>query len=288
VELTVKASRGKISMAGSVELILEASFPVGWKVSFPERDDSAGGLLIRDMRDSPAELDHRGNMFMTREYLLEPLSPGLYIIPPIELLVAETFGEYAFTLTSDVIPIVVTSLLSEGPAKPQLMDMTILADPTGRLALIAGLSAALAACAVGLILLRKRPSRPEGTEEQASTQAALGKLDSLISEGPIEKGNYRLFYGRLCAFLRNYIATRFMVRANEKTTEELLSSIAKQEKFDGYRDMLADFLNACDRVKFARNAPTPQMVQRYTDQLREFIKSTGTITIPDSAGSEKL
>jgi hypothetical protein len=282
VEFTVKASRGKISMAGSVEFILEASFPVGWKVSFPEMYQSVGGLLVRDMKDTPAELDHRGNMFMTKEYLLEPLSPGLYIIPPVELVVGETHGEYAFTLTSDVIPIIVTSLLPEGPAEPQLMDMTILANPVNRLTLFVGLSVALAGCAVGLFFLLKRPVRADRIGEQAHTEVALGELDTLLSEGLIERGEYRLFYSRLCALLRNYIARRFLVRANEQTTEELLSIIMKQEKFSEYQEMLADFLYACDLAKFSQNAPLSQMVRKNTEGLREFIKTTSTITNLDN------
>jgi hypothetical protein len=288
VEFTVKASRGKISMAGSVEFILEARFPVGWKVSFPEIDESVGGLLVRDVRDTPAELDPRGNMVMTREYLLEPLSPGLYIVPPVELVVGETYGEYAFTLTSDVIPIIVTSLLPEGPAEPQLLDMTILADPVSRLTLFAGIIAALAVCAVGLIFLRKRPTRADGAGERTYSELALGELDSLLSEGLIERGAYRQYYSRLCAFLRDYIARRFMVQANEQTTEELLSSIVEQERFGEYRDMLVDFLKACDLAKFSQSAPTLQIVRRSTEQLREFIKTTGTITNLDSVEPEKV
>ncbi len=287
VEFTVKASRGKISMAGSVNFILEARFPVGWKVSFPEMKEIVGGLLVRDVRDTSPGLDHSGNMVMAREYLLEPLSPGLHIIPPVELLVAETYGEYAFTLTSDVVPIFVTSLLAEGPSEPQLLDMTILADPVSRLRLFAVLSAALSACAVGLFFLRRRQTHPDVTGEQAYIDAALGELDSLLSEGLIERGEYRLFYSRLCAFLRNYIASRFTIRANEMTTEELLSCIVEQERFGEYRDMLLDFLKACDLAKFSRNAPTSQMVRKNADRLRELIQATGTTTNLKFLESEK-
>jgi hypothetical protein len=281
VEFTVRASRGKVSMAGSVRFILEASYPVGWRITFPAVGETMGGLLVRERIEGTPALDRWGNMVSSREYVLEPLSPGLFIIPPVEILVSEDRGEYAYGIESDVVPIVVTSLIQEGSSEPPLLDMTIIADPdpapVHRWILISGMTATLIAATVGFFLLRRKSS--SGKTEQAVTnlQIARKELDSLLLEGLVERGEYRAFYIRLCSFLRKYIGTQFGIPTFEKTTEELLLTIDGERSLWRYRNLLSEILLQCDLVKYSRYEPASQILQKRMDRIRDFVEATASI-----------
>jgi hypothetical protein len=280
VELTVKASRGRIAVAAGVRFILQARYPVEWKVTFPELGESVGGLLIREQELKSPRLESDGIMVSSREYRLEPLSPGLYLIPPLELMVSEGHGAYVSTLRTDVVPILVTSLLPEGPAQPRLLDMTIFPDPHSRwpVLLVAGVCAAAGA---GFFLLRMRSSRTTVVEAQPLWTAAHAELDSLLSEGLIERGEHRLFYDRLFHFLRTYVGSRFLIRTSEKTTEELLQSVVENQSLREHRDTLSDLLVQCDLGRFSPHPPPPEKVSENVSRLRAFLRATGGIEHPD-------
>jgi hypothetical protein len=277
VEFTVKASRGKITMAAGIRFILEARHPVGWKVSFPNIEESVGGLLVKDQQYAPPRLDDSGIMVITREYRLEPLSPGLHLIPPLELMVSEGRGEYVSTLRSDVIPILVTSLLLEGPAEPRLLDMTIFPDHAGPRMLLLIRAGAVSAVGAGVILLKRKPFRPAPREMQPLWKNAQEELDSLLAERLIERGEHRLFYDRLFSFLRSYVNDRFLVRTWEKTTEELVNAIMEDRRLGEHRATLADLFSQCDLGRFSQNPPPPAGVSESVTRLRAFLRDTGSI-----------
>jgi hypothetical protein len=286
VEFTVKASRGRITVAAGVDFVLEARYPAGWKVTFPEIGESVGGLLIREQEFDPPRLESDGVMVSSRAYRLEPLSPGLYLIPPLELMVSEGHGAYVSTLRTDVVPILVTSLLPEGPTQPRLLDMAIFPDTDSRWLLLSIAAGFAAGAGAGFFLLRRRFSRTTVTETQPLWKTAHAELDSLLSEGLVERGEYRLFYDRLFHFLRTYVSSRFLVRTSEKTTEELLQSAVENRSLLEHRDTLNDLLVQCDLGRFSPHPPPPEKVSENVTRLRAFLRDTGGMEHPDSAESD--
>jgi hypothetical protein len=288
VEFTVKASRGKITMAAGVNFVLEARYPVGWQVSFPDIETNIGGLLVREQREAPPRLDSSGNMVTVREYRLEPLSPGLYFIPPMELMVSEARGEYVSGLWSDVVPIMVTSLLPEGPSEPRLLDMIFFPEPVNPWTLLLIVLGALAAAGGGVFLLRGRPAHPTGEEKRPFWETAQAGLDALLAEGLIERGEYRLFYDRLLAFFKSYVNSRFMMRISEKTTEELLQIVTENQRLREHRDTLAALLKQCDLGRFSPHPPSPEEMSENVGRLRAFLRATGRADHPDFTKSDAL
>jgi hypothetical protein len=285
VEFTLRASRGKITMATGVFLILEARYPVGWEVSFPEIRGNYGGLMVRETDETAPWLDESGSMVASRSYWLEPLSPGLYLLPPVELMVSESGGEFVSTLSSDLVPIVVTSLLPEGPAEPRLQDMTTLPDTLNWLRFVLIGSGALAVMAAGLVLLMKKPSHRDDVHTQPFWKRAQAELDSLLAERLVERGEHRLFFNRLYAFLKSYMYSRFSVPGSEKTTVEYVQTFSDHHELRQYQARLASLLYRCDMGRFAQHPPPPEEVSESVYQLQAFLKDTSTDN-PDADGRE--
>ena len=140
------------------------------------------------------------------------------------------------------------------PARPALPE---LADPwwerhglrlAGALAVLAAGVAAVAA------VLRRRRS-PERTRASAFERAS-GRLARLRAGGLPEGAGADPWYVELSDIVRRYVEERFSLRAPELTTEEFLLEAGRSAELSApHRALLSDFLERCDRVKFARYRP---------------------------------
>lgn len=72
--------------------------------------------------------------------------------------------------------------------------------------------------------------------------------------------------------LREYVTRRYGLRATQQTTPEFLTSILPHPGFTPpVRDLLADFLGACDQIKYARVDPGVEASEHLLQQARAFI-----------------
>jgi len=75
--------------------------------------------------------------------------------------------------------------------------------------------------------------------------------------------------------VRSYVERRFDIRAPELTTEEFLQvATARPEVDDDHRALLSEFLDRCDRVKFAGYRPESTESLATLDTARRFIEDT--------------
>ena len=72
--------------------------------------------------------------------------------------------------------------------------------------------------------------------------------------------------------LREYVMRRYGLRATRQTTPEFLTSILPHPSFTPpLRELLADFLGACDQIKYARVDPGVEASENLVQQARAFI-----------------
>jgi hypothetical protein len=104
---------------------------------------------------------------------------------------------------------------------------------------------------------------------------ALGQLDDLLAAKLIERGMVHEFYYRLSGIVRTYIELRFGLMAPERTTEEFLVEAERSDALGwGHKDLLGEFLGACDLVKYARHEPRGAEIDASTQAARRFISET--------------
>jgi len=108
----------------------------------------------------------------------------------------------------------------------------------------------------------KEKRRMKGLTPKLPHERAYEALDALKAKNLIKEGKVKEFYFELSNIIRRYIEDRFSVRAPEMTTEEFLSFLRNLDLFSGvHKNLLKEFLNLCDIVKFAKYGPTEKEIE---------------------------
>jgi hypothetical protein len=107
------------------------------------------------------------------------------------------------------------------------------------------------------------------------SEIALKALEKLLEDRLIERGEAEEFYTRLSDIIRRYLEDVFQLRAPERTTEEFLYEAARNNLLTpSHKDLLQEFLQECDLVKFARHRPGPADMKRGFGVAERFVQET--------------
>ena len=144
--------------------------------------------------------------------------------------------------------------------------------------LIGGIVALLALAAVILFISKRKHIGPNIKVAPAVPPhlTALRRLDALLTQNLVEQGLHKEFYNAISEILRDYIEARFGLRAPERTTEEFLEELRNKPNVLSSRhtELLCNFLNHTDLVKYARATPNGTETSRLVDDTRAFILET--------------
>jgi len=105
-------------------------------------------------------------------------------------------------------------------------------------------------------------------------EQAYARLEKLQNSDLLKDGMLKEFYSQLAMILRSYIAVRFAITVEEKTSYEILKLIQsfsiKEEAFVNCKYAL----NECDMVKFAKFRPTVENIKQCFLAVKHFIDKT--------------
>ena len=102
-------------------------------------------------------------------------------------------------------------------------------------------------------------------------ERALAALNGIATE--VEKNLPYQFSIRVSDILRRYVMEQFDLPMTRQTSVEFLNAIASAANFsDDEKTLLADFLNRCDLIKFARYEATTADSRLLLDEARQFVK----------------
>jgi hypothetical protein len=106
-------------------------------------------------------------------------------------------------------------------------------------------------------------------------ERALAALSAI--EHDVEEIAPYQFSIRVSDILRHYVVEQFDLPMTRQTSVEFLNAIASAPNFgDEEKTLLADFLNRCDLIKFARYDATTVDSRLLLDEARQFLKG-GTL-----------
>jgi Ca-activated chloride channel family protein len=104
---------------------------------------------------------------------------------------------------------------------------------------------------------------------------ALRELSRLRAAPRTTPDEVEALYVGVSAVLRKYFEERFGLRAPDRTTEEFLPEVERRALLDGRRqDLLREFLEACDLVKFAGSMPRPELHERVLSIAEQIVEAT--------------
>lgn len=118
---------------------------------------------------------------------------------------------------------------------------------------------------------------------------ALRALDKLHSEKLWQNGKEKLFYTGITDTLREYIENRYGVSAMEKTSSEIMQSLAGMEIEKRVYGELDELFKTADLVKFAKYVPQIQENEEAIPVAVRFVNSTFMQELEDEKqkGGEK-
>ncbi|HUW18199.1 MAG TPA: hypothetical protein VMW16_02760 [Sedimentisphaerales bacterium] len=276
----VRVNKGKISIAETVLVELEASIQPGYEVQMPKVDKVLENFGIVDWHNMGNKLDANNNVVSRYQYRLEPFLSGNYAMPAFtfEFHDVNSPQEKKYELTTEPIDIEVTSLLGDQRSELVIADIENVVEMPEEASLrwlwAAGGAAVVAVIGVWFYLRRRRIERLVRIFKPAH-EVAYARLRALVKDDLIKAGRVKEFYERISNILRHYIEHRFDLRAPERTTEEFLSELQGTDVLGASdKERLGEFLKHCDLVKFAKYSPAAEQIQRTFDLVKDFIEKT--------------
>ena len=111
----------------------------------------------------------------------------------------------------------------------------------------------------------------------APWETAYNRLDELKAKNLIAQGKIKEYYIVLSDIARRYIEDRFKIKAPEMTTEEFFNSLRGARELSAqHKNILREFLNSCDMVKFAKYSSSAdeadqgfELVKKLVDETRQ-------------------
>jgi hypothetical protein len=286
VKATVKVWPAKPKLSDPIYVRLEVDAPVGISIDAPFQE--AGDQRLGRFRivgfTRETERSASGNQLQQQTYTLEAPTSGRHRVPPLRLEMIDARGGSADArskpqeLLTDEVPLEVAPVPTDA-ANQELAPAFGALDPevggTSWLAIL-GIASVLAVVTSGSILLwRGLRRRKKVADQRSAYEEAIAELEALAKRGAPDAEGADNWFVELSSIVRTYLEHRFDIRAPELTTEEfLLVATARPELDDSHRELLTEFLDRCDRVKFAGYRPDADESLATLAAARRFVDDT--------------
>ena len=281
VSVSAGVDKARATIGDKINYKITVDFPENVEVFSPETQDKVGGLTVKDFAVSDIERDE-GRITRELSYVLETYKASSYIIPAFDIRYKEKLKpEIEVSKTPEIFVEVVTVLDADasdvrGIKPPVSLDKryfklyTIIAIAFGVLLLVA--------IVLHYVYHRKQKETESIPEPLAAHQIAYNDLESLRAMDLISKGQIKEYYYRLSNIVRHYIENRFKLMAPERTTEEFLIEMTVTGKLSGaHKELVGDFLEHCDMVKFAAYGPDSREIESSFSSAKKLVDETKVV-----------
>jgi len=121
---------------------------------------------------------------------------------------------------------------------------------------------------------------PKMLVKKTPDEIALAKLYALQREKPwLHAGAKKAYYADLTFIAREYLESRYGIKALESTTGEILAALKKEMIPEAAVAILRDLLYTADLVKFAKANPNTTMSADWLERAIELVKMTKLVDI---------
>ncbi len=278
ITIEMTASPGQVEFDKDIILTVKIVSTISVAVDFALTEDRLEGFeIVGEIIGAPTKND--GWIEQVNQYSLTPqMSSDIYRIAPIAVKYKET----------SVSPV----RTGWFPTKPMVFDPVVRVDVTGDdnvyvdvkplyvrptfttivLYILSGLGV-LAVLALFIWLIRKTHEQIQ-VRKMSPKERAMRELSKLLNKHLVEKQMVKEFYLELTMIVRRYIERSYGVRAPEQTTEEFLEAVAQSPIFKPKTvEVLKEFLEAADLVKFAGFKPEQNAIDKSVSTAKKYIST---------------
>ncbi len=291
VQARLDSTRARIG--DRLTLTVTAHSSAGETVQFPDIKSHLDKFELLDELPVERVEEEGGAALIRRSWVIAAFETGRLEVSGMPFTVISV-GSSVDTLWTEPLSVEVVSLVQD-TLNAQIRTIRSLVEVPRLWKRIAFWVTVGLAMLVALILLwRKYLSRRAGklagdlsvTPTRPAHLVALDELDQLKSLGLIEKGEIKRFHILVSEVVRRYLEARFGILAPEMTTWELTEAFQSRRDIDsGLKELIRDFLEDCDMVKFAKYVPRIVEINATFNRAYEVVEKTLPVQSPvaDSA-----
>ena len=279
--VNANVDKAKVTIGDKINYKITVDFLEGIEVLPPEIKDEVGGLAVEDFGIEES-MNEKGEI--TREIwcVLETFNTGSYIIPAFDIKYkTKPEAEEAVVKTPEVFIEVVTTLDEDASDVRGITPTVAINKSYSRLYYIIAIVFGVLAI-VGAIILLFRGKQKEIEFVPAplpAHQIAYNELENLRALNLISEGRIKEYYYRLSNIVRHYIESRFKLMAPERTTEEFLAEMTVTDRLTGvHKELISNFLEHCDMVKFAAYGPDTREIENAFDSAIKLVDETKEVS----------
>ncbi len=278
VSVNNSVDRANAFIGDRIKFIIEIGYRSGTEINFPEfKEGKIGDFEIKDSGREVSKKLFLDAFVMRRWYYIAAYSIGKRQIPQIEIKYKPKGGKEWKSFQTRPLNVTIESVLPKGKLPADIKDVK---PPLGyfeiNLVLISVIVLLLLAIALGVLFkLKKKPIPTKLSHEIAAEELEAIRGNFLRNQDVKE------YYAGISDCVRRYIERTFKLKAPEMTTEEFLSSLHRSAVLSiDRKDLLKDFLNACDLVKFAKYTPAKGEMDAVFVTSKKFIEETKEMPLP--------
>lgn len=249
-----EVDRTTVTIGDPIRYTLVVECPEGTRVVPPMDDASWAPFDVKDVRQAPPAALPGGRMRHAREYVLVSYETGTQMVPAVSVTGQDRSG--SVQVRTAPIAITVASVNPSGvfdDVRPLKGPVSPGQSGWGWWAV--GLTLCAAVAAGGSVWRIRRGRRRARVPPPPPWMAARDGLRQLAAEQCVERGLLKEQYERLGGILRAYLAARYQMIGDGRTTEELVEALRDRMDLSAV-EQIRQFLVTCDLVKFARYAPS--------------------------------
>jgi len=268
-------NQDSLSVGDRIHLSISMLVPKNSQVVPPPTDNGFGQFIVKEWTSDKTEKKSADSLtfnYIVTTYTAEPCT-----IPSLPFLL--TYNNKSDTLHSDIFPLR-TVLVPPSSAH----DTAIIRDikkleSAGSPSLLWVWLILCAAVIVSVVFLLKRfikrKSKPAFVPPQSPPyEEAMESLRLLDAKQYLVKGMIREYVFELSDIVKRYLERRYQTNAAELTTEEMLDWIRVSPLDSAHRRVLEWFFSASDPVKFAKQSPNQETIERFGTDIRAFLEAT--------------
>ncbi|MDZ7370675.1 MAG: hypothetical protein ONB12_05855 [candidate division KSB1 bacterium] len=292
-EITAESTvdRSRMLIGDVITYTVRVVYDPAIEIQMPALGANLGAFEIRSYEVLKPKKE-KGKKVEAVVFHLSTFETGDFEIQPFEVAYRSKSDTTWKRIATQPLQIVVESLNPD--EKGDIRDIKPpITPPYNYRALFAWIAASLAALVLvgaavyiirrrqqGLPLLPRRAKLPPPAHE-----IALKALDELVNSDLLAKGEIKEYYSRLSDIIRRYVDSRYAIYAMEMTTTQLLEAMREAGLAEELVEMMQNFLQPCDWVKFAKYIPGEEEHRRTTELAYRFVNETKLVLTEEPSES---
>ncbi|MBN1600406.1 MAG: hypothetical protein JW915_02300 [Chitinispirillaceae bacterium] len=290
-ELISKVESTSFTLGDPIYFRVTMELPDSVQCIPPEPEKLFGSITVREWNIN--RMENGANDTVTIDYILTSYIPENCTIPSLPYILQS--GSLSDTLYSEKITLQFMTVITPpaGGADSTidikgLKEQQVAGNPPRIWLWI--IVIVLSIWIISLLILfltgkiRKKTIEPPPVPPYEEAIMALGVLHG---KRLLEKGLIREYVFELSEIFKRYIERRFDTNASEFTTEEMIAWAGASGLDKKLKNSIEWFFQTTDPVKFARIIPDNETINRFSDEVTQFLEATKPLEQQSEPGANQ-